>query len=90
MKKLTNGILVKEAVLEQVVNKTPSLIPLAGAALGAGALGTGIGYGAAKLTAPSIASVQNLRKEEEYHAYKKAIDEVKTRLAARKQQVQGI
>ena len=83
MNKLTKGILVKES-------GAPEPLQIAGAALGAGAVGTGLGYGLSKITAPSVASVKNLRKEEEYHAYKTAIDEVKARLAARKQQAQGI
>jgi hypothetical protein len=59
-------------------------------ALLGGALGTGVGYGAARLSGPSVKSISNLRQEEEALEYAKGIEEIKARIEARKARLMGI
>lgn len=53
-------------------------------------VGTGLGAGLAHVTSPSVASMENLRKEELTSAYSRAVEEVKARIAARKARMQNI
>jgi len=85
MIQVTDGIFIKEAA-----SPAEAALPIAGASALTGVGGTGLGYGLARLTSPSVESVDNLRKEEQYQTYKNAINELKYRIAEKKQRLQGI
>jgi len=89
---LISGVFVKQAGSSSMGFEAAKdiVLPLAGSAALAAALGTGLGYGTGKLTAPGITTISNLRKEEEYNAQKRAIDELKTRIATKRARLQSI
>lgn len=66
-----------------MLHEPRTLAALLGTGLLSTALGTGLGYGAAKLTEPSLGSVENLQREELAEQYGQAIDTLKQRLAQR-------
>ena len=83
---LISGVFVKQAAGVPY----DLALPLLGSTAVAGIAATGLGYGAGKLTAPGITTISNLRKEEEYNAQKRAIDELKTRIATKRARLQSI
>lgn len=86
-------MVTRKQLLKVAIN-LPSMAGLGGNLKTVGALsglvGAGTGLTAALMASPTTEALDNLRKEELVLQYGKAIDELKSRIAMKKQRIRGI